>query len=289
MNSTRRNFLKKSALSSALITLGGGSILSCNSSRQIKDLGLITGVIRDEIKTDYKAALSKVAEIGYTYLEIGSFLGPSLKEFKAFLQDINLIPIAGGSSIAEMMDVEKLKKMIEDALLMEKKYLICYWPWMDGGADKKLDDFLEASERLNIVGEQCKKMGIKFAFHNHDQEFVEVEGYRWGYEAILENTDPDIVDMQLDLYWIIEGGGDPLYLFDKYPGRYKLFHVKDKDKNKGPRKSYTCPGYGIIDFTEIFAKSKEAGVEYYIVEIDRHPDPMQCIEDSYNYLMNLRF
>ena len=289
MNNTRRDFLKKSALGSALITLGGGSVLSCNSSGRIMDLGLITNVISDEIKADYKAALMKVADIGYTYLEIGNFLGPSLKEFKAFLKDINLIPIAGGTSIANMMDVEKLKKMIEDALLMEKKYLICYWPWMDGGQNKKLDDFLEASERLNIVGEQCNKMGIKFAFHNHDQEFVEVEGYQWGYEAILENTDPGIVDMQLDLYWIIEGGGDPLYLFDKYPGRYKIFHVKDKAENQAPRKSYTCPGYGIIDFTEIFSKSKEAGVEYYIVEIDSHPEPMQCIEDSYNYLMDLRF
>jgi sugar phosphate isomerase/epimerase len=289
MNGSRRSFIKNSALSSALITLGGGSLFGCNPSGRIKDLGLITGVIREEIKADYKATLKKVAEIGYTYLEIGDFLGPSLKEFKAFLQDINLIPIAGGTNIANMMDVEKLKKMIEDALLMEKEYLICYWPWMDDGLNKKLEDFLEASERLNIVGEQCKKMGIKFAFHNHDLEFVEVEGYQWGYEAILENTDPGMVDMQLDLYWIIEGGGDPLYLFDKYPGRYKLFHVKDKDMEKEPRKSYTCPGYGVIDFVEIFSKSEAAGVEYYIVEIDKHPEPMQCIEDSYNYLSNLRF
>jgi sugar phosphate isomerase/epimerase len=267
--------------------LGGGSLLSCNSPRQIKELGLITGVIRDEIEKDYKAALKKVADIGYTYLEIGKYLGPSQAEFKAFLKEINLVPIAGGTSIADMMDKEKLGNMVNDALTMEKKYLICYWPWMDGGLDKKLDDFKEASDRLNIVGEQCKNLGIKFAFHNHDKEFVPVEGYQWGYEAILENTDPNLVDMQLDLYWIIKGGGDPLYLFDNYPGRYKLFHVKDMEN--APEKLFTCPGYGVIDFAEIFSKSKEAGVEYYIVEIDRHPEPMQCIEDSYNYLKQLEF
>jgi len=287
MSNSRRDFLKKSALSSALLSIGGGSLFSCSGSGQIKELGLITGVIRDQIKADYKATLQKVAEIGYTYLEIGNYLGPSLKEFKAFLQEINLIPIAGGTSIADMMDVEKLQNMIENALLMEKKYLICYWPWMDDGLNKKLDDFMEASERLNIVGEQCKKMGIKFAFHNHDKEFVPVEGYQWGYEAILENTDPDLVEMQLDLYWIIKGGGDPFYLFDNYPGRYSIFHIKDMDNT--PEKLYTCPGYGVIDFAEIFAKSNAAGVEYYIVEIDQHPQPMQCIEDSYNYLINLRF
>jgi len=287
MNNSRRDFIKKSVLSSALITLGGGSLLSCNSSRQIKELGLITGVIGEEIQKDYKAALTKVADIGYKYLEIGRYLGPSLEEFKTFLQEINLVPIAGGASIADMLEDDKLKNMVDDALAMEKKYLVCYWPWLDGGEDKKLDDFKVASERLNQVGEQCKEMGIKFAFHNHDKEFVPVEGYQWGYEVILENTDPNLVDMQFDLYWIIFGGGDPLYLFDNYPGRYKMFHVKDMDNT--PEKLYTCPGYGVIDFAEIFARSRDAGVEYYIVEIDRHPEPMQCIEDSYNFLKQLRF
>ena len=287
MENSRRDFLKKTALGSALITIGGSTLLSCESAHQIKELGLITGVIREEIRNDYKTALTRVADIGYTYVEIGRFLGPSLDEFKAFLKQINLIPIAGGTSIADMLEEEKLNTIIEDALAMEKKYLVCYWPWLDGGDDKKLDDFKQASERLNKVGEQCRKQGIRFAFHNHEKEFVPVEGYRWGYEVILENTDPDLVDMQLDLYWIIYGGGDPLYLFDKYPGRYKMFHVKDMDNTE--ERLYTCPGYGTIDFGEIFARSKDAGVEYYIVEIDRHPQPMQCIEDSYNYLKALRF
>jgi sugar phosphate isomerase/epimerase len=287
MEISRRNFLKKSALSSALFTLGSGSLWSCNSIHQIKDLGLITGVIREEIKNDYKVALRKVADIGYTYLEMGNFLGPSREEFRTFLKDINLIPIAGGTSIPDMMDKDKLEKMVEDALIMEKKYLICYWPWLDGGTDKKLNDFLEAAERLNNVGEECKSMGIKFAFHNHEKEFVPVEGYRWGYEVILENTDPALVDMQLDLYWIIFGGGDPNYLFENYPGRFKIFHIKDMEDTS--EKLYTCPGYGAIDFVKIFSKSRKAGVKYYIVEIDRHPKPMQCIEDSYNYLMQLRF
>ena len=287
MNNSRRDFLKKSALSSALITLGGGSLISCNTVHRIKKLGLITGVIREEIRKDYKSALRKVADIGYNYLEIGSYLGPSLEEFKDFLREINLIPIAGGSSMADLLNEEKLGNMVNDALALGKEYFVCYWPWLDDGENKKLDDFKTVSDRLNRLGEQCKKLGIKFALHNHEKEFVPVEGYKWGYEVILNNTDPDLVDMQLDLYWIIYGGGDPLYLFDNYPGRYKMFHVKDMDNTS--EKLYTCPGYGVIDFAEIFARSKDAGVEYYIVEIDRHPEPMQCIEDSYNYLKKLRF
>ncbi len=287
MDQTRREFIKKTALGSALISLGGSSLISCKPTGQIKELGLITGVLRNEINMDYRGTFEKVADIGYKYLEIGNYLGPSQDDFKAFLKEINLVPIAGGTSISGMMDEENLKTLVEDALDMGKKYMICYWPWLDAGPGKTLDDFLAAAERTNKVGQQCASMGIRFAYHNHDQEFVPVDGYQWGYEAILENTDPAYVDMELDLYWAVKGGGDPVSLFKKYPGRFKILHVKDMDNT--PEQVYTCPGYGVIDFAEIFSKSKKAGVEYYIVEIDKHPEPIQCIQDSYDYLMNLRF
>jgi sugar phosphate isomerase/epimerase len=287
MDQTRRDFIKKSAIGGAMLTLGGSSIISCKPTGQIKGLGLIMGVLKQELTLDYKATIQKVSDIGYKFLEIGNYLGPSQEHFKRFLKELNLVPIAGGTSIREMMDEEKLRKLVEDALDMGKKYMICYWPWLDGGPGKTLDDFLRATERINTAGNLCKEMGINFAFHNHDQEFIPLDRYQWAYEAILENTDPGVVDMELDLYWAIKGGGDPVSLFNKYPGRFKIFHVKDMDDT--PEQLYTCPGYGIIDFAEIFSKSEKAGVEYYIVEIDKHPEPIQCIQDSYEYLVNLRF
>lgn len=287
MDQTRRGFIKKSALGSAILALGGSSIISCKPTGQIRELGLIMGVLKNELNLDYKGTIRKVAEIGYKYLEIGNYPGRSREDFKEFLKELNLIPIAGGTSIGGMMDEENLRKLCVDALYMGKKYMVCYWPWLDRGPGKTLDDFLQATERINKAGKICREMGINFAFHNHDQEFIPIEGYKWGYEVILENTDPEVVDMELDLYWTVKGGGDPLTLFKKYPGRFKIFHVKDMDKT--PDKLYTCPGYGVIDFTETFAKSGEAGVEYYIVEIDEHPEPIQCVQESFDYLMNLRF
>ncbi len=287
MDQKRRDFIKKSALGSAVIAFGGSSILSCKPTGQIKELGLIMGVLRNELNLDFNGTLKKVAEIGYKYLEIGNNPRGSREEFKEFLKELDLIPVAGGTSIAEMMEEEKLRKLCEDAIFMGKKYMVCYWPWLDGGPGKTLDDFLRATDRVNKAGKICKEMGINFAFHNHDQEFIPVDGYQWAYEAVLENTDPEVVDMELDLYWAIKGGGDPVKLFKKYPGRFKIFHVKDMDNTTD--KLYTCPGYGVIDFAEIFAKSDKAGVEYYIVEIDKHPKPVQCVQDSYDYLMNLRF
>jgi sugar phosphate isomerase/epimerase len=286
METSRRDFLKKSAMGSAMLTLG--IIPACSGERhKLDEIGLIGGVIRDELEKDYKTTLRKVADIGYRYYEFGNYMGPSQEEFREFLDEIGLVPLAGGSSMAQMIKDDELEKMVENALALDKKYMVCYWPWMDGGENKLLDDFKIAAERLNQLGEKCDRMGIRFAFHNHDKEFVKVDGYRWGYEVILRETDPNLVTMQLDLYWIIKGGGDPLVLFNEYPGRYEMFHVKDMDNTS--EKTFTCPGYGVIDFVSIFARSKQAGVKYYIVEIDRHPEPMQCIEDSFHYLKDLRF
>ena len=123
---------------------------------------------------------------------------------------------------------------------------------MDSGNDKKLDDFKKVAEDLNILGEQCNKNGIRLAMHNHDKEFVPVQGYEWGYEVLLKETDADKVVMMLDLYWVTKGGGDPIQLLKNYPDRFELFHVKDMDKT--PEKSFTCPGYGSIDFKKILHK-----------------------------------
>lgn len=286
MNNTRRAFLKKSALGSTLLSFG--MFPSCyDAPRKLDKIGLIGGVILDEIEKDYQATLRKVADIGYTYYEFGNFLGPSIEDFKFFLKEVGLVPLAGGGSLAQMTNEDNLKKMVDDALAIGKKYMVCYWPWMDGGENKTLDDFRIAAERMNQLGEHCNRMGIRFAMHNHDKEFVPVEGYRWGYEVMLRETDPRLVTMQLDLYWIIKGGGDPLVLIEEYPGRYEMFHVKDMEDSE--EKRYTCPGYGVIDFVSIFAKSKQAGVKYYIVEIDQHPEPIWCIEESYQYMKRLRF
>jgi sugar phosphate isomerase/epimerase len=287
MEKSRREFIRKSLLGALMVNFGGTTMLSSCSDNRLRELGLITGVIQKELKEDWEKTLRKVAVIGYRYLEFGDFFGNDRAAFLKVMKEINLTPLAGGTSMAPMKKDGALQKMIDESLALGKKYMVCYWPWMDGGDNKTLDDFKTASDDLNRLGEICKKGGIRFLMHNHNKEFVPVKGYRWGYEVMLENTDPDLVGMELDLYWITYGGGDPIYLFDHYPHRFEIFHVKDMDKT--PEKLYTCPGNGVIDFTSIFARSKDAGVKYYVVEIDENPDPMQCIEDSFHYLTDLRF
>lgn len=287
MTTSRRDFLIQGGLGAALLGLGASSTLSSCKADRIRELGLITGVIRKELQLDWESTLRKVAEIGYRYLEFGNHYGTDPAAFRKFLSETGMRPLAGGTTLSAMKKDDEFKKLIADSLVLGKKYMVCYWPWMDSADNKKLDDFKSASDDMNILGAICQSEGIQFLVHNHNKEFVPVEGFRWGYEVMIENTDPRLVGMELDVYWCAFAGGDSGYLLDKYPKRFKILHLKDMDKS--PEKLYTCPGYGVIDFKSVFAKSEKSGVRYYVVEVDENPEPMKCIEDSYEYLMGMRF
>jgi len=286
-NVSRRAFVQQTLLGSIGLLAGNNLLQAEDGSRRLKEVGLIVGVLQKELKADWEGTLRNVAAMGYTHLEFGNYYGKSAATFKQFLKEVELKPLAGGSSMAEMKKDGVLNKMIEEANFFEKKYLVCYWPWMDSGENKKLDDFKKAAEDLNNLGELCNKNGIRLAMHNHDKEFVPVQGHEWGYEVLLKETDPVKVAMLLDLYWVTKGGGDPIRLLKNYPDRFELFHVKDMDKT--PEKSFTCPGYGSIDFKKIFAQAKKTNIKHYIVEIDQTANPMTCIQDSISYLKKIRY
>ena len=286
-NVSRRTFVQQTVLGSIGLLAGNNLLQAEDGSKRLKEVGLIVGVLQKELKADWEGTLRKVAAMGYTHLEFGNYYGESAASFKQFLKEAQLKPLAGGNSMAEMKKDGVLNKMIEEANFFEKKYLVCYWPWMDSGNNKKLDDFKKAAEDLNNLGELCNKGGIRLAMHNHDKEFVPVQGYEWGYEVLLKETDPAKVAMLLDLYWVTKGGGDPIRLLKNYPDRFELFHVKDMDKT--PEKSFTCPGYGSIDFKNIFAQAKKTNIKHYIVEIDQTANPMTCIQDSILYLKRLKY
>lgn len=284
---SRRTFVQQTILGSVGLLAGNSLLPVQDGSSQLKEIGLILNVLQKELKADWEGTLRKVAAMGYRNLEFNNYYGESAASFKQFLKEVELKPLAGGNSMAQMKKEPVFSKMVEEAHFFQKKYLICYWPWMDSGENKKLDDFKKVAEDLNNLGEMCNKNNIRLAMHNHDKEFVPVQGFEWGYEVILNDTDPAKVVMMLDLYWITKGGGDPIRLLKSYPDRFELFHVKDMDNTPG--KSFTCPGYGIIEFKKIFAQAKKTNIKYYIVEVDETDNPMNCVQDSIVYLKKLRY
>ncbi len=138
------------------------------------------------------------------------------------------------------------------------------------------------AQRLNEAGELTKKAGIQMAYHNHDFEFKDFGG-QTGYDILLKETDPKLVKMEMDIYWIVRGGTDPVTLFKKHPGRFALWHVKDMDKANP--KLNTEIGTGSINFRKIFANAKLAGLDYAFVEQENFKiDPYQSIAQSAVYL-----
>ena len=142
------------------------------------------------------------------------------------------------------------------------------------------------AEKFTKVGDACRQAGLQFAFHNHSYEFQRLAG-QIPYDVLLAAADPQLVKMEMDLYWITNGDQDPLAYFQKYPGRFPLVHVKDMAP--GPDRKMADVGKGKIDWKRIFAQSQLAGIEHYFVEHDEPPDPIASIQASYDYLKRLEF
>jgi sugar phosphate isomerase/epimerase len=191
---------------------------------------------------------------------------------------------------------DKFPSVIETSKTIGMGYIVC--PWIPEELRKSPEIWKQASEKFNKCGEQTKKAGIQFAYHNHWFEFLPTNG-KLPYDELLAQCDANLVKMELDLCWITTAGGDPLKYFDKYPGRFPLVHVKDLkslpkistggSQNFGDTVDLTEVGSGIIDWKKIFAQSDKAGIKHYIVEHDHPKQPFESIKTSYEYLSKVRF
>ncbi|MDZ7607111.1 MAG: sugar phosphate isomerase/epimerase [Cyclobacteriaceae bacterium] len=277
----RRNFLKTSSM------LAASGLLAYRSSfaNIAKPIGLQLYTIRKEMQTDLLGSLKKVAEIGYTQVEMagynnGQFYGKSPMEFKQICDDLGLRIISSHSG----MNVDNVAKIAEDSKAVGVEYLVL--PFLGGNERKTLDDYKMLGEKFNTYGTVCKNAGLKFAYHNHDFEFTLIDN-QVPYDLLLQNTDPTLVSFEVDLYWIIKAGYKPLDYFAKYPGRFSMWHVKDRDAASG---KFTEVGKGNVDFKGIFAKKAESGMEYFFVELDMSVIPaMDSIKISFDYLNQADF
>ncbi|HQU84374.1 MAG TPA: sugar phosphate isomerase/epimerase [Pyrinomonadaceae bacterium] len=281
----RRTFLN------GLSVAFGGAVLLNNKSvsgkifaaKKLKKIGLQLYTVRRELEKNFEETLQKVAALGINEVEFAGYFGQKPEEIKKLLKLLKL------NSPSAHIDTETLRKTlpkaIENAKIIGHKYLVLgYLPEQER---KSLDDYKKLVELLNKAGEECKKSDLQFAYHNHDFEFKATEG-KIPYDLILAETDAEKVKMELDLYWITKAGFDPFRYFEKYPKRFPLVHVKDMDNSS--EKSFTEVGRGTIDFKQIFAKSKLAGIEHYFIEQDKTPaEPLESVKISLKFLREMRF
>lgn len=281
----RRTFLKQASL------MAGASLVipSFAFDKVSKTVGLQLYTLRDELPKNVQGVMEKVAEAGYKEVETygftdGKFWGLTPKEFKALLKANGLKAPSGHylmDAFSKSGNTDKLKADIEAAAIIGGKYFTIAGAHVD--TKKGIDGFKKTASDFNKVAELAKNAGLKFAYHNHDFEFKKL-GDITGYDVFLTETDKNLVNFELDLYWVARSGNDPLTLFKKYPGRFPMWHVKDMNKAK-PEQN-TEVGKGSIDFKAIFAEKKLSGMKHFFVEHENNynPNPIGSIKTSCDYI-----
>lgn len=265
------------------------------AEHRIEKIGLQLYTVRDQMKADFDGTIAKVASIGYKEVEFAGYFGHTPQQVRAVIDRNGLTSPSCHVEYAVLSD--QWPSVIDSSKTIGQSYIVC--PWIPEEIRKQPDGWKRAIDTFNHAGEISKKSGIQFAYHNHWFEFLPVNG-KLPYDMLLEQCDPDLVKMELDLCWITVAGADPLTYFNRYPGRFPLVHVKDMKKlpkvsASGGQdfgdslKDMTAVGSGIIDWKRIFAQSEKAGIKHYIVEHDKPEAPFESIKISYDYLSNLRF
>jgi sugar phosphate isomerase/epimerase len=269
----RSEFLRQSAILSAGILAMPEMAFGKNQK-----IGLQLYTLRDVIAKDVPGVFSQISKAGYDELEMfglsadNTFFGQSVKKIAELLKQNNLTSPSGHYMPEKFLfnngNGDDVKNLCDVANELGNAYLII--PWMSEEKRNSIDKYKALAERLNKTGEICKKANLQLAYHNHDFEFADFNGEH-GYDVLLNKTDSNLVKMEMDLYWVVRAGYDPIALFNTNPGRFHLWHVKDMNKNDKTQNTEVCNGS--LDFKAIFAASKLAGVKHYIVEQENNYMP----------------
>jgi sugar phosphate isomerase/epimerase len=284
----RRHFLQ--SLSVGAAGLYGSNLFA--SQVNDKSLGVQLYTIRNAVAKDLQGSLERLAGLGYKNLELygynGTFFGKSAKEFKSILANAGLkvisshhtsgIVVKGKGTLTDGWD-----QAVEDLHSIGSEYMVCSYLFPN---ERTADIYKSLPGILEKAGKSTKAAGIQFAYHNHDFEFQKLED-TLAYDFLITNTSDDLVKMEMDLYWISKAGQDPIKYFEKYPGRFSLWHVKDMEAVTG---DITEVGHGTIDFDKIFASRDKAGLKYWFVEQDvSKKDIFESLKDSRDYVVKKNY
>lgn len=252
------------------------------AGRNNNSFGLQLYTLRDVIVDNPEGTLRQVAEYGYNQIEsyegqMGMFWGLGNTGFKQLMDELDMTIISSHANV-----FEDFERKANEAAEIDMKYIVC--PWI--GPQDSLDDYREIAEQFNGMGEVANSAGIRFAYHNHAYTFEEQEG-QMPQDVLMENTDPDLVEYQMDIYWVAAAGQDPAEWLQRYPGRFTSGHVKDLSNGNDPES--TILGTGILNYQELLPVAAENGMEDFIVEQEAYTGttPMDAIRENAEYMRGL--
>jgi len=281
MNS-RRNFIKTSG------TFALGSMIvpdfarARSNGKAVNNVGVQLYTVRKEMLEDNIGTLKKLAGLGYKEIESagsekGNYYGLKPSEIKKITKDLGMNLRSGHVHFDG-----KWQQTIDDAKEAGQEYVIVSSMPTKG---QTADNYKSVAESFNKAGEACKKSNLYFGYHNHDFEF-EKENGKTLYDVLVENTNPEYVNLEMDLGWVVVTGNDPLQYFAKYPGRFPLWHLKDMNMTE---KHSTEFGKGGLDIKKMLQNTKKAGMKYFFVEQEEYSTtPFESLDFNYKYLSKLK-
>lgn len=278
---SRREFIGSAALAAAAASVPR-PLRSLPAAARLDRVGLQLYTVRSEMAKGVESTLERVAAIGYKEVEFAGYFDREPAGLRATLDKLGLASPSTHVGLGEL-------ETQWDATAAAAKTLGHRWLVVASVERRALDSVasLKAlAARFNAVGRKARDAGLRYGYHNHSAEFRMVEG-AVPLEVLLSETDPALVDFEMDVYWVTQGGGDPLALIAQHPGRFHLVHAKDS--GGPPAHEMRDVGAGTIDWKKFFAQRRKAGVEHVFVEHDEPIDPFASVAASYKYLTALEF
>lgn len=285
---SRRRFIRSAALATGAFALAP---LACSRSsegssagRSLDHTAIQLYTLRDLMPGDPMGVLSRLAAFGYTHIE--SYAGPDgicwgmePADFRNRLAELGLTPLSTHADLQQ--DPRQVMGQAAEA-----GFQSVIVPWI--GPQESLEDYRRWADRFNQLGAMAAESGLRFAYHNHDYSFREVDGVL-PHTLLLEATDPALVEMEMDVYWVAAAGQDPVEWIERHPGRFTHFHIKDlRDTEDGGFESCTL-GTGRLDFAPVLQAARANGGRWFIVEQEAYTgtDPMASSRDNAAFMATL--
>jgi sugar phosphate isomerase/epimerase len=278
----RRHFLKTAGFFAVGSMLIPGRARTA-PARHVKDIGIQLYTVRTEMLADPAGTLQKLAKIGFKELESarsdkGNYYGLKPKEIRRITEDLGMKLRSGHVHVDKDWD-----RTLEEATETGQRYIISAVLPSSG---QTVDHYKESAEAFNKLGEQCKKAGLHFGYHNHDSEFERVDNSVL-YDVLLKYTDPGLVTMEMDLGWVVAAGHDPFAYFRDHPGRFHLWHLKDMAKTEHRSVEF---GQGVVDIKGLLQHARQSGMKYFFLEQEEYAhSAFESIQIDYDYLANLNY
>ncbi len=280
---TRRDFLTTLSLALGATTLGRVRALDARTtSAKLPHIGIQLYTVRSLMAKDVEGTLAALAQIGYDQVEFAGYFNRTPTQIKAALAANKMRSPSTHMGFPTTDDA--WKKSVDDAKAYGHDWIVI--AWLDAAQRPTGAGWDKLAERYNALGAMAKAGGLKFAYHNHDFELVPAMTGT-ALDTLIAKTDPALVSFEMDLYWVVKGGADPLDLIKRYPHRFPLMHVKDA--TAAPARAMVDVGSGTIDFAKIFAQQKTSGMTNIFVEHDEPKDALASARNSYKHLAALQY